>query len=157
MALGLTQSFRGVECRRDDRHVAGAAAEVAAEKFADIALARIWRPREIMIERNKDAGGAEAALQGVMAEECLLQNREAILRRRQTLDGANFATFDLRREREAGAREPSVDLDGASTAHPVLAADMRAGQAQHVAQEIGEQHAGLRLGLHRMAVDLGAN
>src|ERR1700730_10058949 len=100
MALGLTQSFRGVECRRDDRHVAGAAAEVAAEKFADIALARIWRPREIMIERNKDAGGAQAALQGVMAAERLLQNREAIGRRRQTLKRANFANLHLPRRGE---------------------------------------------------------
>src|SRR3984893_544571 len=157
MGSGLTQFFRGLERGRDDRHVAGAAAEVAAEKFADVAFARIGSPREIMIERNEDAGGTEAALQRVMAAERLLQDRETIGRRRQTLNGANFRAVDLRRECEAGAREPSVDLDGASAADAMLTADMGACEPERMAEEIGEQHARLRLGLDRTAVDLDAN
>src|ERR1700682_1767051 len=99
MRRGLPQFLRGIERGRDDRHVAGTAAKMAAEKFADVAFARIRCAREIMIERNENAGGAEAALQCVVAAERLLQDRETVRRRCQTFDGANFATIDLRRER----------------------------------------------------------
>ena len=37
----LAQPFRGIERRRDDRHIAGAAADVAAQKFAQLRLARV--------------------------------------------------------------------------------------------------------------------
>ena len=50
---------------------------------------------------------------------------------------------------DAGARRRAVDLDGAGAAHAVLAADMRAGQQQVAAQQIGELLA--RLGQHLLA------
>src|SRR5476651_227140 len=127
MRFGLAQFLRGIECRRDNRHVAGAAAEMAAEKFADLAFVRIRGAREIMIERDENAGGAEAALQRVVAAERLLQDRETVGRRGQALDGANFATVDLRREREARTGKTAVDLDGAGAADAMLTADMGAG------------------------------
>src|SRR5579871_3361853 len=91
----------------------------------------------------------------MMAAKRFLQHREPIGRGRQALDGADFGAVDLRREREARAREPAVDLHGAGAADAVLAADMGAGEAERVAQEIGQQHA--RLGLERAAVDREAD
>ena len=58
----------------------------------------------------------------------------------------------LHRERQAGARRRAVDLHGAGAAHAMLAADMRAGRAQHMAQEIAEQQARLGLGGDRAPV-----
>ena len=53
----------------------------------------------------------------------------------------------LHREHQAGARRHAVDLHGAGAADAVLAADMGAGGAEDVAQEIAEQQARLGLGL----------
>ena len=80
-----------------------------------------------MIERHQDAGGAEAALQRVMAPERLLQHRQAARRRREAFDGADVRAVRLHRERQAGARRHAVDLDRAGAADAVLAADMGAG------------------------------
>ena len=90
-------------------------------------------------------GGAEAALQRMVATEGRLQDREPVRRGRQSLDGANIATLGLHRERQAGARRHAVDGDRAGAADPVLAADMRARRADLMAQRVGEQHARLDL------------
>ena len=47
---------------------------------------------------------------------------------------------------DAGARRLAVDLDGAGAADAMLAAEMRAGQQQMLAQEVGETAARLDLG-----------
>ena len=49
----------------------------------------------------------------------------------------------LHREDRAGLRAAAVDEDGAGAALAGVAADVRAGQAQLLAQEVDEQHAGL--------------
>ena len=49
----------------------------------------------------------------------------------------------LHREHQAGARAAAVDQHRAGAAHAVLAAEMRAGEAELVAQEIGERQPGL--------------
>ena len=92
-----------------------------------------------------------------MAAERCLQHREAAGLGRQALDGAEARAVGLHGEREARARGRAVDLDRTGAAHAMLAADMRAGEAETVAQEIGEQHARLGLALDGAAVDFEAN
>ena len=65
-----------------------------------------------------------------------------------------LAPVGLHGERQAGARGDAVDLDRAGAADAVLAADMRAGRAQLMAQEIGQQHARLGLGLDRLPLSV---
>src|SRR5882757_2742386 len=64
----------------------------------------------------------------------------------ETLDGPDGRAVAAAGVGDAGACRCTVDLDGASPAHAVLAADMRAGQHQLAAQQIGELIA--RLGQH---------
>jgi hypothetical protein len=47
----------------------------------------------------------------------------------------------LHRQHQAGARRAAVEQDGAGAADAVLAAEMRAGEAEFIADEIGERDA----------------
>src|SRR6185436_20269906 len=85
----IAQSLCGIERGRDDRHIAGAAADVATEKLAQVLLGRVGDLAKIPVERHQDAGGAEAALQRVMAAERFLQHREAAGFGREALYGAD--------------------------------------------------------------------
>ncbi len=59
---------------------------------------------------------------------------------------------NLRREREAAARRAAIDQHRAGAADAVLAAEMRAGQFQLLAQEVGEMLARLDAPLERPAI-----
>ena len=59
----------------------------------------------------------------------------------QRLDRLDVAALGLRREHQAGAHGAAVELHGAGAADAVLAADVRAAQAERVAQEVGQQQA----------------
>ena len=103
---------------------------------------------------HQEAGRAEAALQAVGLPERLLQRMEL-----GPAPGASPSTVvssrpsactaSIRQERTGS---PSKQ-DRAGAAHAVLAADVGAGQAQVVAQEVGEQQARLDLPLVGPAVD----
>ena len=72
---------------------------------------------------------------------------------RDALDGQDLVAVRLHRQHQAGARGAAVEQDGAGAADAVLAAEMRAGEAELVAQEIGERQAHLDLVLVALAVD----
>src|SRR2546430_3289635 len=79
---GCRRQFRGgFECGADDGRVAGATAKMSAEQIADLRLAGPWIGAQENIQRHQDAGGAEAALQRVMATERSLQRRQPVPRR----------------------------------------------------------------------------
>src|ERR1041385_2761781 len=59
--------------RRHDAGVAGTTADVSAEHLAQLLFGRFRIAGEEIGERHQDAGGTEAALQGVMVLERLLQ------------------------------------------------------------------------------------
>ena len=88
--------------------------------------------------RHEDAGGAEAALQGVMLPEGLLQRMEIAVRR-QPFDRLDRRAVGLNREQKAGPDRCAVEADGAGSAHAMLAADVRAGQSQGVTEEVRQQ------------------
>ena len=88
-----------------------------------------------------------------MFSERRLQRRQAILER-ETLDRDDFRAFGLHREHQTGSHRGAVDQHGARTAYAVLAADMRSGQPQMMAQAIGQRQPRLDFDLDGPAVDL---
>ncbi len=98
-------------------------------------------------------GGAEAALQAVGVAEGLLQRVELAVAAGQPLDGGELVAVGLDRQHQAGAHRLAVDEHRAGAADAVLAADVGAGEAELVAQEVGEQQPRLDLALVGPAVD----
>jgi hypothetical protein len=58
---------------------------------------------------------------------------------REPFDRLDLGAVSLNGEQKAGANRDAVEADRAGAAHSMLAADMRSGQADRVAQEIGEK------------------
>ena len=89
--------------------------------------------------RHQNARRAEAALQSVRFAKGGLQRIQLAVRTGEALDGLNLVTVGLHGEHDAGARRLAVEQNRARAAHAVLAADVRAGEAEVLAQEIAEQ------------------
>src|SRR5207248_11461733 len=70
-----------------------------------------------------------------------LLERCELLRVGQAFDGLDAATVGLHGEHEAAAHDLAVDAHGARTTDAVLTADVRAGEAQLVTQEVDQMHA----------------
>ena len=83
--------------------------------------------------------------------EAALQ-RAQIVETAKRLDGLDLAAVGLNRERAAGTGRQPVEKNGASAANAVLAAYMRAGQPDLVADEVGQQQPWLDPPLKRPAV-----
>ena len=71
---------------------------------------------------------------------------------RNPLDSEDIMAVCLHREHQAGAGGAIVEQDGASAADAVLAAQMRAGEAELMAAEIGQRDADLYLFFIALAV-----
>src|SRR5579863_5500012 len=110
--------------------------------LADDSTVRHAAIGEKRLRADQHTGRAEAALQGVARAERLLQigNHPGI---RDALDGFDIGTIALHGKDEAAANHLPVDLYRAGAADAVLAADMAAGQAEIVAQEIDQRFARL--------------
>ncbi len=67
--------------------------------------------------------------------ECFLDDRQGFAVR-QGFDRLDVRAVHLDREEQATPRRRAVDRDGAGTANPVRATDMRTGQSQFAAQKI---------------------
>ena len=152
-------SFMGVAAfaddgadRLDDVLVAGAAAQIARQAFADVVVGgeRIFSQQ--IGRRHQHARRAEAALQSVMLVKQFLQ-RVHLPDAAEAFDRLDAAAIGLHREHQASARAVAVDQHGAGAADAVLAADMGAGEPERVTQEIGEQQPRLHGGPVRRAVD----
>ena len=72
-------------------------------------------------------------------EERLLHRAERAVLLGEPLDGGDLTVLGRDREHQAGAHRPPVDQHRAGTADAVLAADVGAGEAEVVAQRVGEQ------------------
>ena len=62
----IAQPFRGIERGRDDRHVAGAAADVAAEEFAQRRFARVGR---LSADTSRATSGCRACRSRIAARD----------------------------------------------------------------------------------------
>ena len=114
---------------------------------------RDGRPRE---SRSSAAirmpGRAEAALERVVALERVLQRREHRVAG-ERLDRLHRRAVGLDREQAAAADRDAVEPHGAGAADAVLAADVRAGEAEAVAEEVGQEQARLDVLDDDLAVD----
>ncbi len=137
----------------DDAQVAGAPTQVARQLDADALLVGVGAALHDVARRDQHARGAEAALQAMLARECGAQigHQRVIL---EAFDRADLLSVALHRERDARARRLTVDQHGAGTAYPMLAAQVRAGDAALLAQEISQVRPRLDLSLDPLAVDV---
>src|ERR671930_2438621 len=137
----------------DDVLVAGAAAEVALEPAPDLLLGQPVAVRAQELDAGHDhPRRAEAALEGVALPERLLE-RMQLAALRQALDRRDLAAVRLDGQHGAGLHGVPVEVDRAGSAHRRVAADLRAGQPDVVAEEIDEQRPRLDLRLVPDAVD----
>src|SRR5438094_2860725 len=126
--------------RVDDVLVARAAAQVPAQRVADLRIAGGCVVAQERDERHEDARSAEAALQRVRLAESGLQRVELVrAARREALDGRQLSAVRLHRQHQAGAHRLAVEQHGAGAAHAVLAADVGAGEPQVLAQEVAQE------------------
>src|SRR5262245_25103205 len=144
--LGPPHVRGGVHHRLDDLVVSGAAAEVARQPVADLGLAGIGVSLEQGPGRHEESGRADAALQGGVLEELLLQGVQG-LARRHALDGLDPPPAHLAAQHEARADQPPVQGDAAGPAVAGGAALLAAGQVQRVAEDVEQ-------GLLRLAEEL---
>src|SRR5262245_36882196 len=131
-----------IEHGLDDRHIAGAAAEVSRQHFAYPIGITVRLFAEQRMGRRDHAGRTEAALEGMMLAEARLQRREALVLR-QPFDGDDLAALGLDGQHQTAADSLAIEKHCAGTTDPMLAADMRSGQPQMMAQAIGERQAWL--------------
>src|SRR5438105_3663568 len=126
----------------DDRLVAGAAAVVARDMRANFVPARFATAAHEVLGGEQHAGRTEAALERVALVEGALQALE-LLRVGEALDRLDGAAVGLHGEHQAAAHDVAVHAHGAGAAYAVLAAEVRAGEAELLAQEIDEMQARL--------------
>ena len=134
-----------------DAHVAGATAKVAREFLADACLVGVGQSQHDVARRDQHPGRAVAALQCMVFVEGRAQglhDRVVV----EAFDGPDACAVAGDGQRDARARRCTVDLQCAGAAHAVFAAEMRAGQAQFLAQQVGQMGAGVYGGRHLLAV-----
>src|SRR6267378_2170345 len=132
-ALAIQYLLDGV----DDGLVAGAAAVVSGNMVSDLFSGTLLLLQKQILSGHQHSRRAEAALQRVLLVKGLLQ-RLQLAGIRKALDGVHPAAVRLHGEHQAAAHDIAVDPQGACAAHPVLAADVRAREAQLIAQEVDE-------------------
>src|SRR5882762_4161250 len=143
--------------RLDDLLVGGAAAQVPADRIADLLFGRARVRIQQALGRDQHARGAVAALQAVRFAEAVLQHAHRPVGIRKTLDGGDAVAVRLHCVHEAGARGLPVEHHRARAADAVLAADVRAGEEKVFAQPVDQREARRHPGGSRLAVDLDGN
>ena len=139
--------------RVDDVHVAGASAQVADQRVADLLVGRVRMLLDEFGHVHQDARRTVAALQGVMLVERLLQRAQlAVLG--QPLDRGHGVAVGLHREHQAALHRLAVEVHRTGATHAFVGAtDVGAGQAGALANEIREQHADRHGLFEDLAVD----
>ena len=150
--LGPAHLVGGPQHGLHDVLVAGAAAQVARERPPDLVLGRVRVLVEEGLGGQHHPGRAEAALEAVLLLEPLLQ-RVQLARAGEPLDRRHLVPVGLDREHRAALHRLSVEQHRARAAVGGVAPGVRAGQAQTLAEQVGEQQPGLDVGGALAAVD----
>src|SRR5580658_4594181 len=148
----LAVAFGSQQDAIDDALVAGAPADVARQRLADLLLAGVGVDGEERGGLHDEPRRAETALEAVRIPHRLLQRAQPAVRG-QPLDRRYLAAGGLDRQHQARAHRPAVDDDRARTADPVLAADVGAGEIEVIPQEVRQRLARLRRAGACRAVD----
>ena len=136
----------------DDADIAGATAQVTTEFMADRRLIRVLEPGNDIARSGQHPGGAEPALQGVMAGKSGAQPLH------QRIVAIAFDGFDLRAltpmgEGDARAHRLAIHHHRAGAADPLFAGQMGAGQIEVIAQHFGQLGARCDRYGERFAID----
>src|SRR5467141_3456022 len=153
----LRYALGGELHRLDDLLIAGAAAQVSADRIADLLFGRIRIRIQQSLGSDQHPWSAVAALQAVRLAEAVLQDAQRSVGFGETLDGGDAVAVRLHRVHEAGTHRLSVEHHRARAADAVLAADVRAGEVKVLAQPVHQRQARRHLGRSRLAVDLDGN
>ena len=145
------------EHRLDDLAVAGAAAEHAGERVAHLGLARLRVRAQQRLGAHQHARRADAALRRAVGDEGALQRRQRAVGAGEALDRRHRAAVALADGDDARADLLAVEQHGAGAAVAGVAADLGAGQAELVAQRVGEPPAGSPASSRARAVDVEAD
>ena len=140
----------------DDLVVAGAAAEIVGEEEADALFRGVRLIVEKLFGGDDEAGGADAALEGGVFEERLLQGVEFAVAG-DAFDGGDAATFGFDSEDQAGGDDVAVENDSAGAAVAVVAAFLGTREADDVAEDFEETLARLAEEVDLLAVDGGGD
>jgi hypothetical protein len=105
-----------------------------------------------MCATHHHARRAEPALQGIVFDERLL-HRMKLLALRESLDRRNLLVTCIERERHAARDDLAVEPDRACRAGAAIAADLGAGEAELVAQDLDESGCGIDVQSASPAVD----
>ena len=136
----------------DDERVARAAADVPLQCDADL----VGGGRRVALQQGlrgqHHAGRAEAALQPVLLPERLLHRMQRLGVGAEPSIVVDLGAVGLHREQQARAHRVAIEQHRAGAADALLAAHVGAGQAEVLADEVGQQLA--RLGLARAPVPL---
>src|ERR1035437_8760778 len=146
ISAGFTRGllFRGVPDRLDDALVARAAADVARDALANLALARLRVRREEGVRGHEDAGRADAALRAALLHESLLQVGKRVPRG-EPLDGEDRSPVALARHDKARVHGDAVQEHGARAALALAAALFRAGEPERPSEDVEEAREGRRI------------
>ena len=139
-----------VECVLD-RAVAGAAAQIAFQRRAEILPLRLVQ----RCAGQDHAGGAEAALKGLRIEKRLLHRMRAAVRR-EAFDGGDGVAVGAEGRDQAAMHRLAVDQHGAGAAVAGVAAFLDA-EMPEFAQESPQALSGVRALRELLAVDLKAS
>ena len=138
--------------RVNDVLVASATAEISRDGLANLWFSWVGVFFQKWHQGHQKARCAEATLHAVGFPERFLQGMQVVWSS-QSLDSEDLVSVSLHGEHQARADRLSIEQDRARSAHAVLAADVCAGQAKVVAQEIAQQQTRLDGPLVLRAVD----
>src|SRR5258708_25070482 len=132
--------FRAGQYRFDDAVIAGAATQVAVQFGADLSLARLRVASDQIDGAHHHPRRAVAALQAVMVPERRLHRVHAAVGTRYALDGDDIGAVSLRCKHVAALHRVAVHVYGTGAALRGVAADVRAREAQGIANEVDQQN-----------------
>src|SRR6266536_853745 len=128
-------------CRRahrlDDILVPGAATQVRGQDFDQVRIADFGLALEHASGEHQKSRSAKPALQAVVLHERPLQRMQRIALG-ESLDRADLLAVGLNGEHQARSHRLAADEHRAGAAYPVLAADVRPGQAAIVADGVDQ-------------------
>src|SRR6267378_2123362 len=153
----LRHALRRELHRLDDLLIAGAAAQVSADRIANLLFGRIRIRIQQSLGGDQHPWSAVAALQAVRLAEAVLQDAQRSVGFGETLDGGDAVAVRLHGIHEAGTHRLAVEHHRARSADTVLAADVRPGKEQFFTQPVHQRQARRHLGRSRLAVDLDRN
>ena len=148
----LSRARRGFH-RVHDVLVPGAAAQVAVQAVPDLLLAGVGVAVQDLLGGHDHARRAEAALQAVLIPEGFLDLVQLAVGG-HPFDGQDLGAVGLDREHRAALDGLAVQLDGAGAAQRRLAADVRTGESDHLAQVMNQEKSRLYVVGIGSAVDI---